>query len=117
MWDTPIVPYLSALGDANTNKAAPRQPDKQLQTISNAHTYQLQGNTIGLHFAPATHKGTKKLQDTNLEIPLSPHKRLEGSEINTDSKGRNSYYTKVRGKCAGLQSTSGDTALLTAQFT
>ena len=49
---------------ANANKA-PRNPGHPSGHTSNAHINQPQGDTIGLHFAQSTYKGTKRPQELN----------------------------------------------------
>ena len=72
----------------NTTNAL-RQPGKQLQVNSNAHTHHLEGDTVGLHFAQAKSQGDQTLQDTSLEIHFSPPRQQEGFETQ-DNKLRNS---------------------------
>ena len=51
----------------NINKAL-RKPDHIPGTLANAHTNQLQGDTIGLHFAQTNDNGTIDFQIQVLEF-------------------------------------------------
>ena len=74
---------------ANINKAL-RHMGKNAQGNPKSHPYQLQGDTIGLHFAQASHKGTTNLKIHVLEsIPFPANSERSW---NWDSKRRNSGY-------------------------
>ena len=56
---------------ANSKKTL-KKPGAGLQVKPNAHTHQLQGDTIGLHFAEITHKGTADFKIQVLEFIYLP---------------------------------------------
>ena len=63
----------------NINKAL-RNPDHRPGTLANAHTTQLEGDTIGLHFAQSNHKCTIDLQIQVLKfisLPQNSERVLE----------------------------------------
>ena len=57
---------------------APGNPDHRPGIIANAHTNQLHGNTIGLHFAHTNHRDTFDLQIQALEF-ISPKQQWEST--------------------------------------
>ena len=61
------------------NKAL-RNPDQVPGTRANAHTNQLQEDTIGLHFAQTNHKGARDLKISVLEfisLPINSERALQ----------------------------------------
>ena len=58
MWEKTKEPFVSVSKALCKHKQALQNPDTKSQVNSNAHKHQLQGNTIGLHFANATNKST-----------------------------------------------------------
>ena len=69
----------------------PKKPEHAPVYTSNPHINQIQGDTIGLHFAQTTHKGTKDFKIQVLEFICLPQ-NSERESWNSVSKKRNSGY-------------------------